>query len=348
MSFFRIAIGVLVLLLVATPPLVCILMAPVVGSLPPPGDTNVDPVRLREHVEFLSGGEVARSHDHPERLDAVATYIEAEFRKAGLRPIRQSFEVNGRTYSNVIGRYGSESAARLVVGAHYDVYGHQPGADDNASGVAGLLGLAHLLQEQKPQPGSAIELVAYTLEEPPFFMSERMGSAVHARSLKESDADIIGMISLEMIGYFSDAHRSQRYPAPLLKLLYPSRGDFVAIVARLGQNAWVRSIKKGMIAGGGVPVWSMSAPAWFPGIDFSDHASYWDEGYPAAMITDTAFLRNPNYHEATDTPATLDYERMAEVIKQVYWAVIHLPAPRAGSEVEDPTNVGEPPSPRGR
>ena len=328
MSFLRIAIGVLVSLLVAIPVLIWVLMAPVVSSLAPPTDISVDPVRLREHVEFLSGGEVARSYDHPERLDAVATYIEAEFQKAGLRPTRQSFEVNGRTYSNVIARYGNESAARLVIGAHYDVYGHQPGADDNASGVAGLLELAHLLQEQKPQPGFAIELVAYTLEEPPFFMSERMGSAVHARSLAESDADIIGMISLEMIGYFSDAPGSQRYPAPLLTLLYPSRGDFVAIVGRLGQNAWVRGIKRGMIAGGGVPVWSMNAPAWFPGIDFSDHASYWDEGYPAAMITDTAFLRNPNYHEGTDTPATLDYERMAEVVKQVYWASIHLPVPR--------------------
>ena len=165
------------------------------------------------------------------------------------------------------------------------------------------------------------------MEVPPFFRSERMGSAVHARSLAQSDADIIGMISLEMIGYFSDAQGSQRYPAPLLTLLYPSRGDFVAIVSRLGQNAWVRGIKRGMIAGGGVPVWSMNAPAWFPGIDFSDHASYWEEGYPAAMITDTAFLRNPNYHEATDTPSTLDYERMAEVVKQVYWASIHLPVP---------------------
>jgi len=328
MSFLRIAIGVLVLLLVAIPPLVWMLMAPVVTSLPPPTDVSVDPVRLREHVEFLSDGEAPRSYDHPERLDAVATYIEAQFQKAGLRPTRQSFEINGRTYSNVIARYGNESDARLVVGAHYDVYGQHPGADDNASGVAGLLELAHLLQGRKPQRGFAVELVAYTLEEPPFFSSERMGSAVHAHSLAESGADIIGMLSLEMIGYFSDAPGSQRYPAPLLTLLYPSRGDFIAIVGRLGQNAWVRDIKRGMIAGGGVPVWSMNAPVWFPGIDFSDHASYWDEGYPAAMITDTAFLRNPNYHEGTDTPATLDYERMAEVVKQVYWASIHLPVAR--------------------
>jgi hypothetical protein len=327
MSFLRIAIGVLISLLVAIPPLVWMLMAPVVGSLPSPTDISVDPGRLRQHVEFLSGGEVARSHDHPERLDDVATYIEAGFQKTGLRPTRQRFEIDGRAYSNVIAIYGSESAPRLVIGAHYDAYGHQPGADDNASGVAGLLELAHLLQEQKPQPGFAIELVAYTLEEPPFFRSERMGSAVHARSLVQSGADLVGMISLEMIGYFSDTPGSQRYPAPLLTLLYPSRGDFVAIVGRLGQNAWVRDIKKGMVAGGRVPVWSMNAPVWFPGIDFSDHASYWDEGYPAAMITDTAFLRNPNYHEGTDTPATLDYERMAEVVKQVYWAAIHLPAP---------------------
>ena len=192
MSVLRIAIGVLVSLLVAIPALVWVLMAPVVCSLAPPTGISVEPGRLREHVEFLSGGEVPRSYDHPERLDAVATYIEAEFQKAGLRPIRQTFEINGRIYSNVIARYGNESAARLVVGAHYDVYGHQPGADDNASGVAGLLELAHLLQEHQPPPGSAIELVAYTLEEPPFFMSERMGSAVHARSLAQSDADIIG------------------------------------------------------------------------------------------------------------------------------------------------------------
>ena len=303
------------------------MLTPIFGSLArPTSEIPVDVARLRRDVHALAGAPSARSYDDLEALEAAATYIENELAKAGARVERQSYQVAGQTHHNVVATYGKHPNRRLVIGAHYDVCGHQPGADDNASGVAGLLEIARLLQTQAPRLDYDIELVAYTLEEPPFFRTPHMGSAVHARSLSNSNTAVIGMIGLEMIGYFTDAVASQHYPLPLLYLIYPSQGNFIAVVGRLGQGDWVRAVKRSMIACGGVPVRSITAPTFLPGVDFSDHLNYWSEGYRAVMVTDTAFFRNKNYHAVTDTPDTLDYERMAEVVKQVYWAAVNQSA----------------------
>lgn len=297
------------------------------GAKPPdaaPGAaaTPASPERLRAHVQALSERFVPRDHAHPQNLDRAAAYIRAEIERAGGTVTEQLFSVAGNTYRNVIAAYGPVSGERIVVGAHYDSAGPLPAADDNASGVAGLIELAYLLQAAKLP--MRVELVAYSLEEPPWFGSEHMGSAVHAKSLRAANVRVRAMFSLEMIGYFTDAPGSQRFPLEALRLLYPSEGNFIAVVGKLGQGSTVRAIERAMRRASPLPVHSIAAPRSLPGVELSDHASYWDVGYRAVMITDTAFFRNPNYHTAQDTADTLDYARMAMVVRGVHAAVLSL------------------------
>lgn len=289
------------------------------------GDDNppVDAARLEAHVRMLSETLGPRDEGHPENLDRVAAYLRKEFEGAKAVAVsEQPFQSRGRTYRNVIASFGPRTKELIVVGAHYDTAGPLPGADDNASGVAGLIELAHLLG--RTAPAMRVDLVAFTLEEPPYFRSQLMGSAVHASSLKARGEVVRAMISLEMIGYFSDQADSQHYPVSLLKAFYPSSGNFITVVGKLGQGLALRRVKKAMINATPLPVYSINAPRAIPGVDFSDHLNYWNEGYDAFMITDTAFYRNPNYHTFEDTPDTLDYKRMAMVVRGVYAAVAAL------------------------
>lgn len=279
----------------------------------------VDPARLEAHVRALAEDFVPRDENHPENLDRAAAYIGREFERAGGAVEDQIFEIRGVPYRNVIAQFGPDTRERIVVGAHYDAAGPYPGADDNASGVAGLIELGSLLGK-----GSLplwVDLVAYTLEEPPYFASPAMGSAIHAASLKKEGVKVRAMIALEMIGYFTDEPGSQELPAPLLKLFYPSTGNFIAVVGKLGHGGLVRRIRKAMRGASPLPVESINAPTSLPGVELSDHRNYWAAGYPAVMITDTAFFRNPNYHMPSDTPETLDYRRMGMVVEGVYGAV---------------------------
>jgi Zn-dependent M28 family amino/carboxypeptidase len=297
------------------------------GADPPPaGGPRADPERLRRHVETIALALGPRDAEHPDGLDRVAAYVAAELRGAGADVADQPFAVHGRAYRNVIARFGPATRERIVVGAHYDTAGPLPGADDDASGVAGLLELARLLAARPPS--LRVELVAFTLEEVPAFGSAEMGSAVHAASLAREGAEVRLMISLEMIGYFSDAPRSQSFPAPGLSLVYPTTGNFIAVVGKLGQGAIVRRVASAMRAATPLPVEWIAAPRSLAGVDLSDHRSYWDRGWDAVMITDTAFFRNPHYHAASDLPATLDPARMADVVTGVLAAVHAIAAER--------------------
>jgi hypothetical protein len=283
----------------------------------------VDPARLEAHVRTLAETFTPRDASHPEILDQAAGYIREELQAAGGLVEDQPFKVRrGTTYRNVTARFGPETRERIVVGAHYDAPRSSPGADDNASGVAGLLELARLLGKDPPR--TRIELVAYTLEEPPYFGGPSMGSAVHAASLRRQGIALRAMICLEMIGYFSDDPGSQRFPLPALGLLYPSTGNFITVVGRLGEGSLVRRVKNAMRSASPLDVKALCAPASLRGISRSDHRNYWRAGYPAVMITDTAFYRNRNYHRASDTPDTLDYRRMAMVVQGLDAAVRKL------------------------
>ena len=292
-------------------------------SQPQPGQTvAVDPARLETDVRALSEQLLPRDQTHPGNLDRVAAYIHARLAETGGRVSEQPFTISGNTYRNVICSLGPESNERIVVGAHYDSYHEYAAADDNASGVAGLIELGRLLS--RAQLPLQVDLVAYTLEEPPYFGTAHMGSVVHAQSLRENGISVKAMLSLEMIGYFSDAPDSQSFPVSLLRAFYPSQGNFIAVVGGLSQSGTARRVKRAMIGSSPLPVYSINAPRFLPGVDFSDHLSYWKAGYEAVMITDTAFFRNHNYHTANDTAEKLDYRRMAMVVAGVYGAVINL------------------------
>ena len=292
----------------------------------------VDIARLRADVRHLSVDLYPRSYDQVENLDRSAQFVLEELRNSGGRVTEQAVEAEGMTYRNLVARYGPEQGALLVIGAHYDSHGdaqqaarnggeatpatHTPGADDNASGTAALLELARLLGRHPP--ARPVELVAYTLEEPPYFRTGHMGSAWHARALKAAGQPVELMLSLEMVGCFSDAPGSQHYPLAGMEMLYSNRGDFVLIAGHLGDFAPMRRVKARMTGAVDLPVHSINAPALLQGIDFSDHLNYWREGYPALMITDTAFLRNPHYHRAEDIYEKLDYARMGKVVQAVF------------------------------
>lgn len=263
-----------------------------------------------------------RDAGHPENMDRVAAYIEDCLKPSAREVKPQPYSADGFSVRNVRAFFGPDTTERIVVGAHYDVAGPYPGADDNGSGVAGLLELARLLAEEKLP--LQVELVSYPLEEPPYFYTRKMGSFVHAKSLKDRKVPVRAMLALEMIGYFSDEEGSQSYPLFLLRPFYPSRANFIAVVGKLFQRGIVRTTREAMREATALPVESINAPRILPGIALSDHLNYWWAGFNAAMITDTAFYRNPNYHMPSDTADTLDYDRMAMVVDGVRNAVIRL------------------------
>ncbi|AUX47931.1 peptidase M28 [Sorangium cellulosum] len=296
---------------------------PFVAARPPSApELSADPARLERDVRKLVETFRPRGYRHIEQLDRAAAYLGDELRAAGGRVTEQLYDVEGRTYRNVLARFGPASPARVVVGAHYDAANDLPGADDNASGVAGLLELGRMLG-RAPLRGD-VELVAFTLEEPPYFRSAHMGSARHAGALRAAGVEVRAMISLEMIGYFTDEEGSQAFPLAPLAMLYPTKGNFVAVVGNLEGLSLVRLVKGAMRGATDLPAYSLSSPALVQGVDWSDHRSYWDAGYPAVMVTDTAFLRNRRYHTAKDTPDTLDYSRAAKVVTGVAQAVLAL------------------------
>jgi Zn-dependent M28 family amino/carboxypeptidase len=313
LAFSLVFIGFLVILLAW-------ITQPLFSSPQPASTITGDPTRLEKHVVALSKGFSPRDHSEIQNLDRVAEYIRNEFEQAKGTVTEQPFDVKGRTYRNVIASFGPDSAERIIVGAHYDAYGPRPGADDNASGIAGLIELGYLLGNSSIPMRT--ELVAFTLEEPPFFGTSQMGSAVHAASLKNAGIKVRVMFSLEMIGYFSDSPGSQGFPSPILRALYPNKGDFISVVGRLTDGMVTRRVKAAMRGASSLPVYSINAPTFLPGIDFSDHVNYWDQGYDALMITDTAFYRNTAYHAALDTADRLDYTRMAMVVQGVNAAVL--------------------------
>ena len=285
---------------------------------------SVAPERLKTHVRKLSVDFRPRNFENVQNLDRVAEYIKRHFDAAGAETEFQPYTLKhdqDNVYRNVIGRFGKGNRKRFIIGGHYDAFDDLPGADDNASAVAGLIELAYLLGPAADSLNVDVELVAYTLEEPPFFSSSQMGSAVHAKSVAPEKDRIIGVIVFEMIGYFSDAPDSQSHPTPLLKLIYPSRGNFIAVVSNTESRPFTGEVKRRMQGATDLPVYSINAPPALPGIDFSDHASYWPHKIPAVMITDTAFYRNKAYHTENDTYDRLDYEKMAKVVLSIFEAI---------------------------
>jgi Zn-dependent M28 family amino/carboxypeptidase len=267
-----------------------------------------------------------RHYLRPEALTAAARYIEEQLSGMGVSVLRHEFVVNGQSFVNleVIAARAERShrePACVVVGAHYDTVPGTPGADDNGSGVAALLELAQQLGQERLD--RTLRFVFFPNEEPPFFPDAGMGSAAYAGKLRGEQVEVHMMVSLEMLGYYSDRAKSQRYP-PGLSLFNPDRGNFIGFISNLASRQRLREIKHAFKASTEFPCESLAAPEWTVVVGLSDHHSFWCEGYPALMVTDTAFMRNPHYHGPSDSAETLDYPRFAEVTRGLVSTVRRL------------------------
>ena len=277
---------------------------------------NNDEVALRAeltaNVQKLAGEIGERNMNQYPQLLAAADFIEAALAGAGLTPRRDTYELRGRAFHNLEVEVRGRQPEIVLVGAHYDSVVGCPGANDNGSGVAALLSLARRFAGKTP--GKTLRFVAFVNEEPPFFQSEEMGSFVYAKRCKEHGDKITAMISLETIGYFSDEPGSQKYPAPGMGFSYPTKGNFIGFASDTGSRALLCEVVAAFRQAGRLPCEGASLPAAIPGIGWSDHWAFWQFGYPAIMVTDTAPFRYPDYHEPTDTPDKLDYDRFALVV----------------------------------
>jgi Zn-dependent M28 family amino/carboxypeptidase len=283
------------------------------GALPPLSTEEKEiSTHLKQHVNYLAETIGERNMIVYPSLLKAAQYIEDTFKSFGYQVKSQEYVVEMRKARNLIIEIpgNTQPDEIVVVGAHYDTVPDCPGADDNTSGVAVLLELARLLKDS--HPARTVRLVAFVNEEPPYFQTENMGSAVYTRQAHKMKENIVAAVAFDMLGTYSDAKSSQHYPEGF-KWFYPSRANFIAFVGNLSSRPLVRNAVRSFRANTQFPSEGSAVPAWVQGVGWSDHWSFWREGYPAIMVTDTSFFRNPNYHEPTDKPATLDYDRMAQV-----------------------------------
>jgi len=269
--------------------------------------------RLHTHVKALAGDIGPRSLLFRDGLNRAAEYVEAEFQRLGLEVKFQPYEVQSKEVRNIEVEWTGDSRPEEIVllGAHYDGVLACPAANDNASGVAALFEIARLLHGRRL--ARTVRFVAFVNEEPPYFATENMGSHVYAQRSKKRGENIVAMIALETIGYYSDEKGSQHYPPPF-SFFYPDRGNFIGFVGNLSSRRLVRQCIASFRRHTPFPSEGVTAPAWMGGIHWSDHRSFWNAGYPALMITDTALFRYAHYHTAQDTPGKLTYEGFARVV----------------------------------
>jgi hypothetical protein len=267
---------------------------------------------LRVDVQKLAGKIGERNMRHYPQLNASADFIEDSFSRAGFRARRDSYELRGQACHNIEVEIPGTRPEILLIGAHYDSVFGSPGANDNGSGVAAMLALARRFAGKKTE--HTFRFVAFVNEEPPYFLSGEMGSLVYAERCKVGGDKISAMISLETIGYFSDAPNSQTYPSPGLGILYPKVGNFIGFVANIHSRALLRRVIALFRQHAKIPSEGAALPWFIPGVSWSDQWSFWKQGYPGIMVTDTAPFRYPYYHSASDTPDKLDYDRFALVV----------------------------------
>jgi Zn-dependent M28 family amino/carboxypeptidase len=297
------------------------------GSLPPLTDAERQlGDRLKAHVRMIGGTIGERNVWKYDKLEAAAAYIEGELKKLGYDPGRQPYEAGGKTVRNIDATLpGSGSGAPaneiVVVGAHYDSVRGAPGANDNGTGVAATLELARLLKDGKP--ARTIRFALFVNEEPPFFHTELMGSVVYAKRSRKRGEKVVGMLSLETIGFYSDEKGSQQYPPPFNRY-FPDTGNFIAFVGDDSAAEFVARCVGSFRRHTKFPSEGGALPDTIEGIGWSDHWAFTREGYPALMVTDTAPFRYRHYHTAEDTPEKVDYDRTARVTAGVARVVEEL------------------------
>lgn len=276
---------------------------------------------LRADVQKIAGEIGERNLETYSNLQATADFIEHSLGKSGLLPRRQGYDVEGKLCENIELEIPGTAREVVVIGAHYDTVPGCPGANDNGSGVAALLALA---RRAPPHPARTLRFVAFVNEEPGYFQSETMGSMVYAEACQARGDRVVAMISLETIGYYSDLAGSQKYPAAGLSAFYPTRGNFIGFVGHTSSRALVRRALRIFRENATIPSEGAALPGFVRGVGWSDHWAFWQQGYPAIMITDTAPFRYPHYHQPTDTPEKLDYESFARAVSGMEKVIARL------------------------
>jgi hypothetical protein len=280
--------------------------------------------RLQEHVRQLTVTIGERSVRLPENLEKTAAYIESFYRDIGLSAEREPYVYRDFTVANIVTRlnFSGSPTKQYLLGAHYDSVWGTVGADDNASATAVQLETARQLQLllAEKEMNLTVKFVSFALEEPPVYGTRRMGSKIHAKNAKKAEEKIDGMLCLEMVGYTCHQEGCQSYPFPLMFMGYPKAGNFIGIVGNLSSRGLTSSLYKAFQKNVELPVVKLTVPfgGWImPSVRLSDHASFWDQGYKAVMITDSAFYRNPYYHSPLDTMEKLDFKFMAELVESL-------------------------------
>lgn len=286
------------------------------------------PIRdlLVQHVEHLANDIGPRVLAKPESIEATVAYITAQWQAMGYEVREEPYESADGPAKNLIVEISGKRPSQgvVVLGAHYDTVPQTPGADDNASAVAVLLEASRLLKNQLP--GKTLRMVSFACEEAPYMSLGSMGSQYHAQEAKQRN-ERIEMLCLEMVGYFRDEVDTQKVPPSIPKLfhgLFPKRGNFLAAIGNLSSWSLNWRFRRGFKQATRLGLFSMNLPEKIQEIRRSDNSSFWDQGYPALMLTDTSFLRNPHYHQPTDTPDTLDFDRMTQVTLGVVSAMLEL------------------------
>ena len=280
--------------------------------------------RLREHLHYLTVAIGERSVGRPGNLKKTAAYISSFYEELGLAVDTQAYSYAQLPVANVIAEisFGKNPQSRYLLGAHYDSVSGTVGADDNASATAVQLEVARLLAQlpDKNTLDLAVRFVSFALEEPPVYGTRHMGSRVYARTARAQKEKIDGMICLEMVGYACHEPGCQNYPFPLMFMDYPEAGNFIGIVSNFKSRGFAKDLVTQFQNNEDLPVVKLTVPFngyIMPAVRLSDHASFWDKGYKAVMVTDSAFFRNPYYHTSADTMDKLDLDFMAEVVESL-------------------------------
>lgn len=287
------------------------------------GSMEIQENDLKRHVMELSDRIGERNYVYYDSLEKAASYIAAEFNSYGYDTRFQTYEIGSRTFKNIIAEKKGTTAAEeiIIIGAHYDTVVGSPGANDNTTGVAALLELARLFYQKEVE--RTVKFIAFVNEEPPYFMSDEMGSRVYAKKARERGDDIVAMLSLETIGYYSDKRNSQRYPFPY-GFFYPDQANFIGVVGNFHSRGLVKKVKESFMQNSDFNIESVVAPEFVMGADFSDHDSFWEYGYKACMITDSAFYRYPYYHSVADTYDKVVFDKFTEAVNGLYNVAVEL------------------------
>ncbi len=271
---------------------------------------------LYRHVKFLTSLYPYRNYKNIDSLNKAAGYIEEELKKTGLATARQKWKAKENIYENIIASYQPGKTKRFIIGAHYDVYKDQPGADDNASSVAGLLEMARMLTKNEPDLNYGIDFISFCLEEPPFFKKKEMGSYVHAKSVGNRDKEYIGMIALEMIGYYGDKEEVAE------DTVFSKSRLIVSGIKKYDE--FNKKISELLKANGKIDSRRLSYADDYHNNGPSDHRNYWQFGVPAVMVIGTGGHGNPHYHKVTDTIETLDFEIMTDAVNSLAYTLFNF------------------------